>query len=91
MQVHSNNTRTVRVSIPDQVNSIQLPDDCRYLVVKNVGILNSIRFSFAGDGVNDYWTLAPGAQSPELVVKPGAVINTDGVGGSSQTECLLWG
>ena len=82
--------RTKRFSVPDPVSYFNVPDGVSFAVIKNVGA-NAMRFNFDDDDPGDYWTLEVNAQSPIMDVKSGQKFNTDGVGGATTIEVLLWG
>lgn len=85
--------RCLRVNVPDQANSITLPDFARHLIIKNVdgGLTpGEVRFNFAEDAADQYWTVAPGDTSPIIGVRGGEVVNTDGVGQAVTVEAIVW-
>jgi hypothetical protein len=89
MSISTGSFRCLRVSIPDAVTSFQVPADVTYIQIKNVGLLNSMRFNADGDDTH-YRTLVPGGESPSMRVLPGTTIYTDGVLGATTAEIILW-
>lgn len=90
------NIRAYRISVPDAESTITIPSigqasRIKKCVVKNVGVLNPMRISFSDDSPGNYWTLAPGAETPVFGgLRAGDVVITDGVGGATTMEVLIW-
>lgn len=83
--------RTIRTTIPDAITEFVIPDGVRWIYLKNVSLLNSIRINFEGDGASNYLTIAAGGDFPQAMdVRPGQKMYTDGVGGSATAEILMW-
>lgn len=92
MIVPNNKITTFRFSVPDDVNSFTIPVDTSWVLLKNVGTTNSVRFNFDDDAASDYWTLPAEVSLPAPIrVKGGSNFNTDGVGGSTVLEVIAWG
>lgn len=91
MEILSHSARCLRISVPDVANSFQLPDDARFVIFRNAGT-NDLTINFEDDSATDFWTLKPGEETPApLLVKGGTTVNTDGIGGNSLLEVILWG
>jgi hypothetical protein len=84
-------SRCLRINIPDEITSFNIPSETKYMIIKNAGATNDMTFNFPDDAETDFWTLKPQTQSPVMVVKPGSLVHTDGIGGSTTCEVLLWG
>lgn len=84
-----------RVSVPDAVNTIVVPNlknggFYKNFVIKNIGALVSCRVNFDGDP-NNYITLSPGASTPVMKgLRGGDLVYTDGIAGSTTLEVIVW-
>lgn len=91
MSINSGKTMTFILSIPDPVNSFQIPVDVNWVILKNTGGF-PVRFKFDDDGPNDYWELAAGEVTPAPIhVQGGTNFNTDGIGGPTTLMGIAWG
>lgn len=93
--------RTFRVTVPDVINSITIPDlgnplALKYVSVRNVstGLLpNAFRFNFEGDGASNYIELQPSTTNDPYVfggIRGGEIVYIDGVGGSATMDVTVW-
>ena len=90
MSLRSGDLQVKRLTIPDPVANFIIPETISDTVLKNVGT-KDFRFNFTGDFATHYWTLKIGETSPVLKVNGGRKFYTDGIGGSTIVEVLMWG
>jgi len=84
------NADVKRLNVPDPVSDFTIPDGICCAIIKNVGA-NDMRFNFDGDFETHYFTIGVGKSSPKLNVNPDRKFYTDGIGGATTIEVLLWG
>jgi len=83
-------TRTIRLTVPDDATTLQLPDDVGWFFCQNVGA-NDCKLQFEEDGVDDYFLLKPNTKTNTINTIGGKVLELDGVGGATVVEFILWG
>lgn len=82
---------SIRLSVPDDATTLQMPTDFRYFFIKNTSALYDVRINFDDDDSSNYYTLKQGEVSPVVECGYGHNINLDGVGGAATLEFIVWG
>ena len=88
--IKTNVIEVKRLAIPDPISTFDIPDKVSAAVIKNVGT-KDMKFNFDGDFDTHYWTLKIGEQTPVMEINPSRTFHTDGIGGSTTIEVLMWG
>ena len=90
MSIFSGNVEVLRMSAPDETNSIVMPATARFFYMRNDGPVD-VQFNFDDDAATDYYTLKNGERTEIMQCEGGQTIHLDGVGGSANIEMVIWG
>jgi len=86
------NIRVERKTATTSKQTVPMPAEFRFALLRNDGGTNKILINFDSDGATDFWTLEPGASLPTAIeVKEGTVLNYQSNTGTSPLEILIWG